>query len=429
MKKRIIALMLGMCMVCSLSACGGKKDVGKNATETTEKASETVKAARTKAPKVSSVKMGVDPKEQVSKLCDYEGIEVTITGKYEADEDDINSIILSDLNACGGDLVKVTDRDTVEKTDIVNIDYTGYMDGEAFDNGAATDTFVNVEGNKDQLYGTTYIDGFTDALVGAKVGDEVTSDVTFPEEYSNDPDKAGKDASFKMQVNGIYRQIEDLDEIKELAEDSKSGINDRISAQYGTYNITTLQELIDYETQYVKYTLESNKYNDTVSAIKDYMIKNCEVTIPDDYLEARLTEYVISYENDNLDDTQSLEDYLQESYQVTKDEAMETWKTYEEEQIKVEFIFSVIADKQGIKLDEDEFAEFIKGILSSETASSYGFEKEDDVYKYYGAGNVDNGKQYMRNLFCMNKAIDYVYEKAKVKVEAPAETENTEATE
>lgn len=427
MKKRMVVLLLCACMVCPLTACSEKN----GDTETTQAASEANKAPRTKAPDVSSVNMGVDPKEHVGKLCDYKGIEVTITGKYEVSDEEIDEIILSDLTTCGANLIEVTDRDTVKKDDIVNIDFTGYVDGEAFDNGAATDQYIDVGKNTEHLYGTNYIDGFTDALVGAKVGEKVTSEVTFPEDYKSNEALAGKAASFDMTVNGIYREEDDLETLKTMAKEEDSRINKKISDMYSGYGITTLQQLVDYEKSYIEYTLSSNKYNDSITAIKEYMLKNCEVEVPEDYLQTRLTEYVVSYETDNLEDTQELESYLEENYQVTVDEAMKTWKDYVEEQIKTEFIFSVIADKEGLELEEEEFGNFISGILSSEAASSYGFSNEDDIYKYYGVGVVEDGKKYMRMLYQMNQAIDYVNENAKINIEEPAETteEGSEPTE
>lgn len=419
MKRKMLILLLCACMVCPLAACSKRE----GDTETTQNVGETNKASRTKAPDVSSINMGIDPKEHVGKLCDYKGIEVTITGKYEMTDEEIDEIILSDLSACGANLVEVTDRDTVEKDDIVNIDFTGYVDGEAFDNGAATDQYIDVAENTEHLYKSKYIDGFSDALIGAKIGAKVTSDVTFPEDYQMDESLAGKAASFDMTVNGIYREENDLATLTKMAEGEDSRINTLLSNMYSSYGITTLQQLVDYEKSYIDYTLSSNKYNDTITAIKEYMLKNCEVDVPEDYMQTRLTEYVISYENDNLKDDQELESYLSENYQVTLDEAMETWKDYVEEQIKTEFIFSAIADKEGMELDEEEFANFISGILSSEAASNYGFENEEDVYKYYGVGVVDDGKKYMRMLYRMNQAIDYVNDNAKVQIEEPEETE------
>lgn len=86
------------------------------------------------------------------------------------------------------------------------MDYTGYLDGDAFDGGSATDTMIDVANNCDATQKTNYIDGFSDGLVGAKVGDEVSSDVTFPENYQSS-DLAGKKTTFKFKIKGIYKPV------------------------------------------------------------------------------------------------------------------------------------------------------------------------------------------------------------------------------
>lgn len=88
---------------------------------------------------------------------------------------------------------------TVADGDTVNIDYVGYVDGEEFDGG-------NTDGEgTDLVIGSgSYIDDFEDQLIGANVGDTVEVNVTFPDEYSNNPDLAGKDATFEVTINGIY---------------------------------------------------------------------------------------------------------------------------------------------------------------------------------------------------------------------------------
>lgn len=55
--------------------------------------------------------------------------------------------------------------------DIVNIDYKGTKDGEAFDGGTA-------EGQDLTLGSGSMIDGFEDGLVGAKKGETKTLDLT-----------------------------------------------------------------------------------------------------------------------------------------------------------------------------------------------------------------------------------------------------------
>ena len=87
---------------------------------------------------------------------------------------------------------------TVQNGDTVNIDYTGYVDGAAFDggstNGAGTDLTIG---------SGTYIDDFEEQLIGYQEGDEVTVEVTFPEDYGNEK-LNGKDATFDVTINQIY---------------------------------------------------------------------------------------------------------------------------------------------------------------------------------------------------------------------------------
>lgn len=83
--------------------------------------------------------------------------------------------------------------------DKVNIDYTGYLDGEAFDGGSTDGAGADLELGSD-----TYIDGFEDGIVGHKVGETFDLNLTFPENYGNS-DLAGKDVVFTVTLNGIYQ--------------------------------------------------------------------------------------------------------------------------------------------------------------------------------------------------------------------------------
>ncbi len=87
---------------------------------------------------------------------------------------------------------------TVEDGDTVNIDYTGYVDDVAFDGGS-----TNGAGADLTIGSGTYIDDFEEQLIGYHVGDTVTVNVTFPEDYGNE-ELNGKDAVFEVTINGIY---------------------------------------------------------------------------------------------------------------------------------------------------------------------------------------------------------------------------------
>lgn len=111
---------------------------------------------------------------------------------------DSSSSSVSETDSTDTDTSYSTDSSlTVEDGDTVNIDYIGYVDGEAFDggntNGAGTDLLIGSH---------SYIDDFEEQLIGAHPGDTVEVNVTFPEDYGHD--LGGKDALFQVTINGIY---------------------------------------------------------------------------------------------------------------------------------------------------------------------------------------------------------------------------------
>jgi trigger factor len=75
------------------------------------------------------------------------------------------------------------------------VDFTGRIDGEAFEGGSATDAEVTIGANR-------FIPGFEEQLVGAKAGDERTLKVTFPEDYPVASLK-GKAAEFETKVKTV----------------------------------------------------------------------------------------------------------------------------------------------------------------------------------------------------------------------------------
>lgn len=72
----------------------------------------------------------------------------------------------------GYDQVEVTEDRAVQQDDTVNIDFTGYMDGEEFDGGSA-------QGEDLRIGSGSMIEGFEDGLIGHKKGEEVTLDLEF----------------------------------------------------------------------------------------------------------------------------------------------------------------------------------------------------------------------------------------------------------
>jgi len=85
----------------------------------------------------------------------------------------------------------------VANGDKVNIDYSGTIDGVAFDGGTASGADLTIGSGQ-------FISGFEDQLIGHKVGETVEVNVTFPSDYS-EASLQGKAAVFTVKINGIYQ--------------------------------------------------------------------------------------------------------------------------------------------------------------------------------------------------------------------------------
>ncbi len=401
MKKRMIALLLCMTTVFAMTGCGNGSQKGTEAT-TESSVQETYNGP-------SSAQMDIDLSKQVTKLADYKGIDVTITGDYDVTDEQVNERTLALLNYRGVKGAKVTDRDTVQDGDLVLVDYTGYHNNEAFDGGSATDVMIDVSNNCEATQQTGYIDGFSDGLIGAKVGEETSSDVKFPDEYSNNPDLAGEMTTFKFKVKGIYKALT-LDDLTDA----------QVKKNFSDAQIETKEDLIKNVRAMMESQASSNKSQDTVNKVQNYMLDNSEVTIPDEYLEARLAEYQAQYTRDNVGDTQTLEEYLQAN-NTTLANMQKTWKTSLEKQIKLEFIFDRIAELEGLEIDQDKYEQFIDYIISSGNSE---LSTESAIYDYYGNGNKEDGKKNLKRLYLTNDALSFVVENANVTVQKADSTEN-----
>ena len=135
---------------------------------------------------------GVNALEYVE-LPDFSHVNIK-KSKIEPTETDIATYLYMFLSE-----YMIEDRESVVKDgDTLNIDYVGYVDGEAFAGG---DT--QGKGTAVTIGVTSYIDDFLEQLIGHKPGETFDVNVTFPDPYQNNPALAGKDAVFVTTINYI----------------------------------------------------------------------------------------------------------------------------------------------------------------------------------------------------------------------------------
>ena len=126
------------------------------------------------------------------KLGDYKGLEVTYPAVLEVADEDVQQYIQDELEG-NTEYEEVKDR-AAEVGDVVNIDYTGTINGEEFEGG--TDADYDLE-----LGSGEFLEEFESSLVGKKTGETAVFKLTFPEEY--DENVAGKEAEFTVKVNSV----------------------------------------------------------------------------------------------------------------------------------------------------------------------------------------------------------------------------------
>ena len=394
--------MLGAMMLVSAVGCGANE--GKENTEGTE-AVETTEVAEN-VPCASSA-FDLKASDYV-KLCDYDNIAITITGDYEMSDEALETYIASWLDYNGPFYTEVTDRKVIEEGDIVNVDYVGKLDGEAFSGGSAENQLIDVYNNM-STDGTGYIDGFTDGIKGASVGDVVDCDVTFPENYGNE-ELAGKAVVFTFTINSIQKEIpfEDMDDayVKE------------------TFGVETVDELREQLKEQLQMQLDYYRWYEISNATQSYLVDNCTVEIPEDYLAARVADQKSQYVSYYCGgDESQLEALLSTYYGKTVEEMEESWKEDAEASIRIEFILQAIAEEMGLTIDEEECASYV-----ASSVSNGGYESEEAMYALYGYGDAAYGERYFRDIYLCNMALEKLVEDADVTVD-PTLIESEEVTE
>ena len=178
----------------------------------------------------------------------------------------------------------------VKSGDDVSIDYVGTMDGEEFEGGSAEDYTLTIGSG-------SFIEGFEDQLIGSHPGDQVTVNVTFPDPYENNPDYAGKDASFAVTVKGIYQLGEFTDEfVQKNLSDKAQTVDEYKQYLKDTNYQTNLENAI---TEYVTNNVSAKKYP------KDYLkhLKSLQMTIDEEefnYMAQMYAAYGMNFDYSNV---------------------------------------------------------------------------------------------------------------------------------
>ena len=309
-------------------------------------------------------------------LGDYKGVEVPKTEINVTDED-VDAEIKKEQEK-NSRTINVEDRGA-QLQDVVTIDFEGSVDGVPFDGGQATEYPLTLGSN-------TFIPGFEDQLVGAKVGDDVDVKVTFPEEYQA-KELAGKEAIFKCAVKKI--------EAKELPE-----LDDDFAK-----DVSEFDTLAEYK-EHVKTNLVDRKENEAKRAKEDAAvdkaIENAQMDIPEAMLQTQCRQMLDDFSRRMQSQGLSMDQYFQFTG-MTAEKMMEDMKPQALKRIQTRLVLEKVAEVENIQPTEEEVNEEI-----SKMAEAYKMEA-DKLKELLGERELEQMKKDM----AVQKAVTVIADAAK----------------
>ena len=263
--------------------------------------------------------MQTKPEAELGK---YKGIEIKKI-EYNVTDEDIEHE-LNHMQEHNSRLITIEDR-PVEEKDIATIDFEGFVDGKPFEGGKAQNHDLEIGSN-------TFIPGFEDQIIGMKIDEEKDINVKFPDEYFS-KDLAGKDATFKVKVNGIKK--------KELPK-----LDDEFAKDVSEFN--TLEELKkSIKEKKQKENDDKAKYETQEAVIKE-VCNNMKVEIPSGMIEMEVENMIKDIEQRLSYQGLKLDQYLQ-MMGKTKEEMQKEYEPQAIEGIKSRLALEAVIKEEKIE--------------------------------------------------------------------------------
>ena len=309
-------------------------------------------------------------------LGEYKGVEVP-KSEIEVTDEEVEAEVKKEQEK-NSRTINVEDR-AAQLNDIVTIDFEGSVDGVPFDGGQATEYPLTLGSN-------TFIPGFEDQLVGAKVGDDVDVKVTFPEEYQA-KELAGKEAIFKCAVKKIEAK-----ELPELDDDFAKDVSEFDTlAEYKEHVKTNLVEKKENEAKHAK-----------EDAAVDKIIENAQMDIPEAMLETQCRQMLDDFSRRMQSQGLSMDQYFQFTG-MTAEKMMEDMKPQALKRIQTRLVLEKVAEVENIQPTEEEVNEEI-----SKMAEAYKMEA-DKLKELLGERELEQMKKDM----AVQKAVTLVADAEK----------------
>jgi len=323
-------------------------------------------------------KVTVEVKPEVV-LGEYKGIQAE-RPKYPVAEDDVNKE-LERLQQRYAKLTELGEEDEIQDGDMALISFQGFVDGVAFEGGTSDSHSLSIGSG-------SFIPGFEEQLIGAKINEKRDVNVTFPEEYHKE-DLAGKEALFKVEIKGIKR--------KEVAP-----IDDEFAK-----DVSEFENLADLKADITKRLEESAEKRAEEHVRNEVLTKAVDaasVEIPPVMVDNRVERMLDELRERLAMQGLKLEQYLQ-FVNMDMDKLKEQYRPQAEREVKTDLVLETVAKEENIKATEEEVNAELDKI-----SQQYNQPVDQVKMALASAGRLE-----MLNYgIAMNKTVEFIVDQSKI---------------
>jgi trigger factor len=313
-------------------------------------------------------------------VMDFKGMKLT---KPIVDVDDSElEDALNRIASQNSDSKPITTKRAAKKGDIAVIDFDGSVDGEKRD-GMKGEKF-NLE-----LGGGQFIPGFEDQIIGKKAGEDVTVNVTFPENYGSQ-ELAGKDAVFECHIHEIHEKF-------------NSEVNDDLAKKLGIDDLEALKTILREQMQgeYAQHTRMKVKRE-----LLDRLDEGHKFELPPMMVAQEYDMIAKQMEQEKHKEMHDAgKDHDCEGSHLT-DEEKDELKSIAERRVKLGLVLSEIGTQNKVTVNQDDLQ---KAVIAE--ARKYPGQ-EAQVFEFYQKNK--NALESLRAPIFEEKVIDYILEQADV---------------
>ena len=289
---------------------------------------------------------------------------------------------------------KQVKRGTVKKGSNIIISYVGKIDGKKFDKGSA-------EGQNLTVGSKQYIKGFEEGLIGAKVGDKKVLKLKFPKKYA-DSKVAGKDVVFEVKIDSIQQVTTpklDKDFVKKNSE---------------------FKTVAEYKKS-IKEGLEKQNKENGISVQRSYLwnkvVSNCAVKKDKDGNEKYPEKEVTRVADTLTDQYKSLakqnhlefKDFIKKQLGMDEKAFEKQLNSYAKTVVKEDMIAYYIADKEGIKVTDEDYKDYVEKNLKKFGYTEKSFKEATGKTYEEAYGGKDNIKTQVYK----DKVLSFILKEAK----------------